>query len=126
MVHIMEHQKSVKKKGATMRLGGYPCVLAEGTLARRVYGKSEIRERHRHRFEVNNAHRSTLERAGLVLSGLSPDGELVEMVERTDHPYFIACQFHPEFLSRPWRAHPLFSSLVQACLVAKKDSAPTA
>ena len=126
VVHIMEHQKSVKKKGATMRLGGYPCVLAEGTLARRVYGKSEIRERHRHRFEVNNAHRSTLERAGLVLSGLSPDGELVEMVERTDHPYFIACQFHPEFLSRPWRAHPLFSSLVQACLVAKKDSAPTA
>lgn len=126
VVHIMEHQKSVKKKGATMRLGGYECVLQEGTLARKVYGKDEVRERHRHRFEVNNAHRETLQKAGLVLSGLSPDGELVEMVERPDHPHFIACQFHPEFLSRPWRAHPLFSSLVLACLSAKKASSADA
>jgi CTP synthase len=119
VVHIMEHQRSVTDKGATMRLGAYPCVLGTGTLARRIYGADEISERHRHRLEVNNAYREQLEAAGLRWCGLSPDGELVEMIELGDHPHFIACQFHPEFLSRPWKAHPLFSSLVVACLEKK-------
>ena len=122
VIHIMEHQKSVTKKGATMRLGGYPCQLVPGTLARKIYGTDEVRERHRHRFEVNNAYREALSAKGLLFSGLSPDGELVEMIELGDHPHFVACQFHPEFLSRPWKAHPLFSALVLACLKGKGAS----
>ncbi len=116
VIHMMEHQKSVSRKGASMRLGAYPCVLKQSTLARRVYGADEVRERHRHRFEVNNAYRSQLQDMGMVFSGLSPDGELVEMIELPNHPHFIGCQFHPEFLSRPWKPHPLFASLVEACL----------
>jgi CTP synthase len=116
VIHIMEHQRGITKKGATMRLGAYPCELVEGSLARKVYDAESISERHRHRLEVNNAYRERLEKAGLKFSGLSPDGELVEMIELEEHPYFIACQFHPEFLSRPWRAHPLFSELVVASL----------
>jgi CTP synthase len=119
VIHMMEHQKSVKKKGGSMRLGAYPCVLAKGTLAHRVYGQDEISERHRHRFEVNNAFRAHLAQKGLVFSGLSPDRELVEMIELPEHPHFIACQFHPEFLSRPWKPHPLFDGLVAAALKAK-------
>jgi CTP synthase len=119
VIHIMEHQRSVTDKGATMRLGAYPCVLGTGTLARRIYGKDQVSERHRHRLEVNNGYRDQLEKAGLRFSGLSPDGELVEMIELGEHPHFVACQFHPEFLSRPWNAHPLFSSLVLACLEKK-------
>lgn len=99
-----------------MRLGAYPCLLKQGSLARRIYEVEEIRERHRHRFEVNNAYRGKLQDLGMVFSGLSPDGELVEMVEIPDHPHFIGCQFHPEFLSRPWKAHPLFASFVEAAL----------
>jgi len=116
VIHMMEHQKSVVRKGGSMRLGAYPCVLEKGSLARAVYGADEIQERHRHRFEVNNAYRDRLAAAGLRFSGVSPDGELVEMIELPGHPYFIACQFHPEFLSRPWRPHPLFHSLVAAAL----------
>ncbi|MCP4501044.1 MAG: CTP synthase [Deltaproteobacteria bacterium] len=116
VIHIMETQKGIEKKGGTMRLGGYPCVLKSGSTARKIYGSDEIRERHRHRFEVNNDYRERLTEAGLIFSGVSPDEELVEMVELADHPHFIACQFHPEFLSRPWKAHPLFSSLVAASL----------
>ncbi|MBI1945906.1 MAG: CTP synthase [Deltaproteobacteria bacterium] len=119
VIHMMEHQKSVSKKGGSMRLGAYPCVLKASTLARRVYGADEVRERHRHRFEVNNAFRSQLQDMGMVFSGLSPDGELVEMIELPNHPHFIGCQFHPEFLSRPWKPHPLFSSLVESCLKAR-------
>jgi CTP synthase len=122
VIWIMEDQKRVTKKGGTMRLGGYPCVLQPGTLARRIYGADEIRERHRHRFEVNNNYRARLQEKGLSFSGLSPDGELVEMIELPGHRHFIACQFHPEFLSRPWKAHPLFSSLVLASLRAKQAS----
>jgi CTP synthase len=104
--------------GGTMRLGLYPAVLAEGSLVRELYGTDEVQERHRHRYEVNNAYREILERAGLVCSGLSPDGLLVEFVElpRSVHPYFVATQAHPEFLSRPTRPHPLFSGLVAAAL----------
>jgi CTP synthase len=104
--------------GGTMRLGLYPAVLAEGSMVRELYGTDVVQERHRHRYEVNNAYRETLEKAGLVCSGLSPDGRLVEFIElpRSVHPFFVATQAHPEFLSRPNRAHPLFSGLVAAAL----------
>ena len=116
VVHMMESQKHIHHKGGTMRLGSYPCVLKKGTLAYRVYDAKEIKERHRHRYEVNNQYREQLTKAGLILSGLSPDGELVEMIELKDHPFFIACQFHPEFLSRPLAPHPIFLAFVEAAL----------
>jgi CTP synthase len=108
--------------GGTMRLGLYPAVLADGSLVRELYGTDLVQERHRHRYEVNNAYREILEQAGLACSGLSPDGRLVEFVElpRTAHPYFVATQAHPEFLSRPTRPHPLFSGLVAAALVRSR------
>ncbi len=125
VIALMADQKQVKDKGGTMRLGAYPCRLQPGTLAHRVYGKDEISERHRHRFEFNNDYREPLEKAGLTLSGTSPDGRLVEMVELQNHPYFIGCQFHPEFKSRPMAAHPLFSSFVRAAL-KQRDSVASA
>ncbi|NWF36344.1 CTP synthase [Mariprofundus sp. KV] len=100
--------------GGTMRLGGYPCKVIEGTHAFAAYGESEIRERHRHRYEFNNTYRTQLEEAGLIVSGTLPDNSLVEMVEVADHPWFVACQFHPEFLSRPYKPHPLFAAFVGA------------
>ena len=114
VIHIMEEQKNVHKKGGTMRLGAYPCVIKEGTLAEKLYGTTEISERHRHRFEYNNDYKERLEEAGLKVSGTSPDGLLVEMVEIPEHPYFIAGQFHPELKSRPNRPAPLFVGLVEA------------
>jgi len=102
--------------GGTMRLGGQTCKLIPGTLARRVYGKDEIVERHRHRYEFNNAYREVLERAGLTISGTSVDGNLVEMVEIADHPWFVACQFHPEFTSTPRDGHPLFKGFIEAAI----------
>ncbi|MCC7538578.1 MAG: CTP synthase [Deltaproteobacteria bacterium] len=122
VIDFMPDQRNVRDKGATMRLGAYPCRLAPGSLAAQVYGSQEISERHRHRFEVNNTYRDQLEAAGLVLSGLSPDKRLVEMIELPvghgagQHPYFIGCQFHPEFKSRPMSPHPLFASFVKASL----------
>ncbi|HLV21365.1 MAG TPA: CTP synthase [Polyangiaceae bacterium] len=123
LIDLMPDQRGVKDKGGTMRLGAYPCKLKPGSLAEQIYGESEISERHRHRFEVNNAYRDALTAAGLVLSGTSPDGRLVEIVELPGHPYFVGCQFHPEFKSRPMQAHPLFSSFVGAA-VARRDSVP--
>jgi CTP synthase len=114
VIHLMPGQRGIQDKGATMRLGAYPCVLKEGSHCARIYGKTRISERHRHRFEVNNEYRDQLERAGLVLSGLSPDGLLVEMVELPDHPLFVGCQFHPEFKSKPHAPHPLFVEFVRA------------
>jgi CTP synthase len=114
VIDLMPDQRGVKDKGGTMRLGAYPCTLAQGSRAAQIYGQTEISERHRHRFEFNNDYREPLTRAGLALSGTSPDNRLVEIVELPDHPYFVACQFHPEFKSRPMTAHPLFSSFVQA------------
>ena len=102
--------------GGTMRLGGQSCKLVPGTLARQVYGKDEIVERHRHRYEFNNAYREVLEKAGLTLSGTSVDGNLVEMIEIADHPWFVACQFHPEFTSTPRDGHPLFKGFVEAAI----------
>ena len=116
VIDLMENQRGVTSKGDTMRLGAYPCQLTEGSLAAKLYGQWAISERHRHRFEYNNAFRAELEKAGLRVCGTSPDNSLVEMVELPDHPYYIGCQFHPEFKSRPFAPHPLFVGLVQAAL----------
>ena len=110
----MESQKGIDKKGGTMRLGAYRCVLKEGSLASKLYKEPEISERHRHRFEYNNEYREKLENAGLKISGTSPDGTLVEIVEIPEHKYFIASQFHPELKSRPNRPAPLFVGLIKA------------
>ena len=114
LIDLMPDQRGVKDKGGTMRLGAYPCVLKPGSRALEIYGKEEISERHRHRFEVNNDFRDALTEKGLILSGTSPDNRLVEIVELPNHPHFLGCQFHPEFKSRPMAAHPLFSSFVAA------------
>ena len=114
VIHIMEDQKNIKKKGGTMRLGSYPCVIKKDTVAYEVYNKEKIDERHRHRFEFNNDYREKFEIAGLICSGTSPDGELVEIVELKNHPYFIAGQFHPELKSRPNKPAPLFIGLIKA------------
>ncbi len=106
-----------------MRLGIYPCRITEGTLVWRLYREELVYERHRHRFEVNNAYREVLSKSGLVFSGISPDNRLVEIIELPDHPFFIATQFHPEFKSRPNRAHPLFAGLVKAALEHRDSSA---
>ncbi len=114
VIHLIDEQKDIQTKGGTMRLGLYDCQIKAGTLAAKLYGKTAIRERHRHRYEFNNDYRAQLEQAGLVVSGVNPQSNLVEMVELPTHPYFIACQFHPELLSRPQRPHPLFHGLVAA------------
>mgnify|MGYP000591046279 CR=1 FL=1 len=116
VIDLMESQKKVSAKGGSMRLGAYPCLLKEGSLVRKLYGTDSISERHRHRFEVNNAYRDKLETAGLCISGVSPNGELVEIVELTDHPWFVAVQFHPEFKSSPRTPHPLFKGFIAAAL----------
>ena len=113
MVHRRDEES---EKGATMRLGAYPCRLKPDTVARRAYDVADISERHRHRYEFNNAYKEQLEQSGLVVSGISPDGELVEIVELTDHPWFLGCQFHPEFKSRPKSPHPLFREFIGASL----------
>jgi CTP synthase len=112
------------QKGGTMRLGAYPCILEEGTHAYRAYGVKEIFERHRHRYEFNNAYREILARQGLKISGLSPDEELVEIIEIEDHPWFLGCQFHPEFKSRPTDPHPLFRAFIEASLREKRALFP--
>ena len=114
VISLMDSQRQVTEKGGTMRLGAYPCRLRAGTRARELYGAEEVSERHRHRYEVNNDYRDVLASGGMVFSGLSPDEQLVEIVELPDHPHFVATQFHPEFRSRPNRPHPLFSGFVEA------------
>lgn len=116
VIHIMPDQNGVINLGGTLRLGAYPCVLREGTKARVLYGTDQIAERHRHRYEVNNEYRQILEENGMVLSGTSPDGHIVEMIELKEHPWFVGTQAHPEFKSRPNKAHPLFKGFVQASL----------
>ena len=124
VIDLMEDQRGITQKGGTMRLGAYPCALAKGSLAAKLYGASEISERHRHRYELayDSDGRAALVAAGLAVSGVSPDGKLVEVVElpQTKHPYFIACQFHPEFKSRPTAPHPLFLGLVDAALKRRR------
>ncbi len=119
VIDIMEEQKNIRYLGGTMRLGSYPCMLVEGTKAKNIYGQEVVYERHRHRYEFNNRYRELFESAGMVFSGLSPDGELVEIIELKDHPWYIGCQFHPEFKSRPYKPHPLFVSFISACLQAQ-------
>jgi CTP synthase len=114
VIALMDSQRQVTDKGGTMRLGAYPARLEEGSRAREIYGTRDISERHRHRYEVNNAYRDRLAEGGLRFSGISPDGQLVEMVELTEHPWFVGCQFHPELKSRPNRPHPLFASFIAA------------
>jgi CTP synthase len=116
VICLLHEQHQVQDKGGTMRLGAYPCVLAAGSLARAAYGCERISERHRHRYELNNAYREQLARHGLVATGLSPDGQLVEVIELAGHPWFVAVQYHPEFKSKPTRPHPLFREFVRAAL----------
>ena len=123
VIDMMETQRSVQRKGGSMRLGAYPCLLREGTLAQRAYQEFEISERHRHRYEFNNSYREKLEKAGLVISGTSPNNELVEIIEVKDHPWFIGVQFHPEFKSTPRTPHPLFRGFVGAALEHRKARA---
>lgn len=116
VVHLMPDQEGVENKGGTMRLGTYPCQLAPESLACKYYGQELIDERHRHRYEINNDYRDLLQKHGLKISGLSPDQKLVEIIELAQHPWFVACQFHPEFKSRPNRPHPLFAGLIENAL----------
>src|SRR4051812_22617684 len=123
VISLMESQQHVTDMGGTMRLGAYPCRLARGSRAAEVYGVAEVSERHRHRYEVSNAYRDLFVQHGMRLSGLSPDEQLVEIVELNDHPWFIGCQFHPELKSRPTRAHPLFAGFVAAAAGARRKKA---
>lgn len=121
VIDIMLEQENIENMGGTMRLGAYPCKLKEGTIAREAYKDELVSERHRHRYEFNNDYRQQLEEAGLVISGISPDNVLVEIVELKDHPWFLGCQFHPEFKSRPNHAHPIFISFIKAAVANKKN-----
>ncbi|MBS1720544.1 MAG: CTP synthase [Armatimonadetes bacterium] len=125
VIHLLPEQKGVSDKGATMRLGSYPCNLVHDSLAAKLYGDVRITERHRHRFEVNNDFREVLQQHGMVISGVSPDYRLVEMIEIPSHPFFIATQAHPEFKSRPNRPHPLFKGLVEAAVKRRAAAAAT-
>ena len=115
VIDLMPEQRDIEDLGGTMRLGVYPCKLKEDSLAGKIYGLPLIYERHRHRYEFNNKYREQFENKGMVISGISPDERLVELIELKDHPWFIATQFHPEFKSRPTKAHPLFKSFIAAC-----------
>ncbi len=121
VVDLMEGQRGISEKGGTMRLGAYPCLIKEDTLAYSAYKTTEIFERHRHRYEVNTRYHKTLEKHGLVLSGLSPDGKLVEMIEIQNHPWFVGCQFHPEFKSTPLNPHPLFRDFIKVAMEYKSS-----
>ena len=121
VISLLDSQQQVEDLGGTMRLGSYPCRLKAGSLAERIYGTEEVSERHRHRYEVNNAYRDTLAEFGMQCTGISPDGSLVEIIELVDHPWFIGCQFHPELRSRPMRPHPLFASFIGAASSRKSD-----
>jgi CTP synthase len=116
VIDLLPEQREIEDKGATMRLGAWPCVVHGASRAYEAYAEEKISERHRHRYEFNPDYRDRLSRAGLTLSGTSPDGRLVEIVEIADHPWFLGCQFHPEFASTPFRPHPLFVAFVGAAL----------
>ena len=125
VIDLLPEQRRVKRKGGTMRRGAYPCHLVPGTKAAAAYGKDVVHERHRHRYEFNNDYREAFEKAGMVFSGLSPDGRLVEISELRDHPFMIACQFHPEFLSRPNHPHPLFRDFIGVAKGVLREGAQT-
>jgi len=125
VIDLLPDQKDKKTKGGTMRLGNYPCQLVDGSRAARAYGQDLIQERHRHRYELNNQYRAQLEKGGMVFSGLSPDGRLVELCELADHPWMVSCQFHPEFGSRPGRPHPLFRDFIGVAKDILREGAQT-
>jgi CTP synthase len=124
VVDQMEDQKRQTAKGGTMRLGLFPCALGEGTKARAAYGAAEVQERHRHRYEFNNRYREKMEEQGMVFAGINPAARLVEVLELAKHPWFVACQFHPEFQSTPLKAHPLFQQFIGAALAFRKAANP--
>jgi CTP synthase len=126
VIDLMLEQRGIKDKGGTMRLGAYPCTIKQGSVAHDIYGQIDISERHRHRYEFNNAYRETLSQNGLVFAGTSPDDKLVEIVEFGSHPHFVGCQFHPEFKSRPMSPHPLFSRFVARALARRDELAASA
>ena len=119
VIDLMPDQRGISALGGTMRLGSYPCDLVGGTRASVAYGKPQVRERHRHRWELNNEYRDVLQNAGMVFSGLSPDGRLIEVAELRDHPFMVGSQFHPEFKTRLDRPHPLFQAFIQAVIKQK-------
>ena len=121
VISLLEEQREICNKGASMRLGTWPTKIAKGTLAEKIYGNGEVLERHRHRYEFNMKYRDRMNEKGFVISGTSPDGALAELIELRDHPYFIGCQYHPEFQSRPNKPHPLFKAFIQACLVRQAN-----
>ncbi len=121
VISLLEEQKNIKDMGGTMRLGAYPCRIKKGSLAFKVYKKTLVSERHRHRYEFNNKYRDLLEKKGIIFSGIYPKKNLVEMIEIRKHPYFIAVQFHPEFKSKPDSSHPLFREFIKSALKFKKD-----
>jgi CTP synthase len=116
VISLLEEQRGVSNKGASMRLGTWPTKIVKATLAEKIYGDTEVTERHRHRYEFNMKYRDTMDAKGFVISGTSPDGTLAELIELRDHPYFVGCQYHPEFQSKPNKPHPLFKAFIQACL----------
>ena len=119
VISLMEEQKRVNDKGGTMRLGAFDCAIKPGTHAHRAYGKEAIRERHRHRFELNNDYRSRLSEAGMVMSGVNPKLDLVEIIELADHPFFVGVQFHPEYKTKPLQPQPLFREFIGAAIERK-------
>jgi len=124
VICLMEEQSKVVDLGGSMRLGGHDAIIKEGTRTHQLYGKLQIRERHRHRYEFNPVYRDILESAGLTISAVHSDNHLAEVIEITNHPFYVACQFHPEFLSRPNEPHPLFSGFIQACLQQQEVANP--
>jgi CTP synthase len=124
VISLLEEQRGVHAKGASMRLGTWPTKIAHGTLAGNIYGRADVLERHRHRYEFNMKYRDRMTEKGFTISGTSPDGTLAELIELRDHPYFLACQYHPEFQSKPNKPHPLFKGFIQACLAHQPDGAP--
>ena len=126
VISLLEEQKDVHVKGASMRLGTWPTKIAKGTLAEKVYGSNEVLERHRHRYEFNMKYRDRMKEKGFTISGTSPDGALAELIELRDHPYYVGCQYHPEFQSKPNKPHPLFKGFIQACLAHQAGDAPRA
>ena len=120
VISLLEEQRQVRNKGASMRLGTWPTKIEKGTLAEKIYGSAEVLERHRHRYEFNMNYRERMRDKGLTISGTSPDGSLAELIELRDHPYFLACQYHPEFQSKPNKPHPLFKAFIQAALAQKR------
>ena len=126
IISLLEEQRGVRNKGGSMRLGTWPTQIVHGTLAKKIYGHDEVMERHRHRYEFNMRYRDRMTEKGFTISGTSPDGKLAELIELRDHPYFLACQYHPEFQSKPNKPHPLFRGFIEACLAHPAVDAPRA